>query len=173
MYDGCNPEVTRLSFTLELLKTKTKTKWTNKSLDEHLKLLHNKCLPAGNLCPTSVEEAKKIVCPFDLPHIRYHTCINDCIIYRREHAEKTSCPVCNASRYKKARKISSQKVVWYLPVTTRLQRYFGNPKEAKLMPCRLPQAHCNPPCRVSYPAIRSAITELKLILGTAFAGCMP
>ena len=82
LYDGCDPEVTRLSFTLELLKTKAKNKWTDKSLDEHLKFLHNKVLPAGNLCPTSVEEAKKIVCPFDLPHIRYHACINDCIIYR-------------------------------------------------------------------------------------------
>ena len=82
LYDGCDPEVTRLSFTLELLKTKAKNKWIDKSLDEHLKYLHNKVLPAGNLCPTSVEEAKKIVCPFDFPHIRYHTCINGCIIYR-------------------------------------------------------------------------------------------
>ena len=88
LYDGCDPEVTRLNFTLELLKTKAKNKWTGKSLDEHLKFLHNKVLPAGNLCPTSVEEAKKIVCPFDLPHIRYHACINDCIIYQGEHTEK-------------------------------------------------------------------------------------
>jgi hypothetical protein len=111
LYDGCDPEVTRLSFTLELLKTKAKNKWTDASLDEHLKHLHNKVLPAGNVCPTSVEEAKKIVCPLDLPHIRYHACINDCIIYRKEHAEKTSCPVCNASQYKKAGKKSPQKVV--------------------------------------------------------------
>jgi hypothetical protein len=35
LYDSCDPEVTRLSFTLELLKTKAKNKWTDKSLDEH------------------------------------------------------------------------------------------------------------------------------------------
>ena len=92
LYDGCNPEVTRLSFTLQLLKTKAKNKWTDTSLDEHLKYLKD-VLPVRNLCPTSVDEAKKIVCPLDLPHIRYHACINDCIIYRKEHAEKTSCPV--------------------------------------------------------------------------------
>ena len=132
LYDGCNPEVTRLSFTLQLLKTKAKNKWTDTSLDEHLKYLKD-VLPAGNLCPTSVDEAKKIVCPLDLPHVRYHACINDCIIYRKEHAEKTSCPVCNASRYKKAGKKCPQKVVWYLPITPRLQRYFVDPKEAKLM----------------------------------------
>ena len=85
-----------MSFTLQLLKTKAKNKWTDTSLDEHLKYLKD-VLPAGNLCPTSVDDAKKIVCPLDLPHVRYHACINDCIIYRKEHAEKTSCPVCNAS----------------------------------------------------------------------------
>ena len=89
LYDDCNPEVTRLSFTLQVLKTKAKNKWTDTSLDEHLKYL-KVVLPAGNLCPTSVDEAKKIVCPLDLPHVRYHACINDCIIYRKEHAEKTS-----------------------------------------------------------------------------------
>ena len=73
------------------------------------------------------------MCPLDLPHVRYHACINDCVIYRKEHAEKTSCPVCNASRYKKAGKKCPQKVVWYLPITPRLQRYFVDPKEAKLM----------------------------------------
>ena len=76
LYDGCNPEVTRLSFTRQLLKTEAKNKWTDTSLDEHLKYLKN-VLPAGNLCPTSFDEAKKIVCPLDLPHVRYHACIND------------------------------------------------------------------------------------------------
>ena len=57
LYDGCNPEVIRLSFTLQLLKMKAKNKWTDTSLDEHLKYLKG-VLPAGNLCPTSVDEAK-------------------------------------------------------------------------------------------------------------------
>ena len=86
LYDGCAPEVTRLSFTLELLNTKAKNKWSDKSLDDHLKYLNKLVLPLGNMCPTSVYEAKKIVCPLDLPHIRYHACINDCIIYRNKNA---------------------------------------------------------------------------------------
>ena len=48
LYDGCNPEVTRLSFTLQFLKTKAKNKWTNSSLDEHLKYLKD-VLPAGKI----------------------------------------------------------------------------------------------------------------------------
>ena len=81
LYDGCRPEDTRLSLTLNLLKTKAKNKWTDASLDVHLKFLHGS-FPEGNVCPTSIEEAKKIACPLDLPHIRYHACINDCIIYQ-------------------------------------------------------------------------------------------
>ena len=46
LYDGCNPEVTRLSLTLQLLKTKAKNKWTDTSLDEHLKYLKD-VLPRG------------------------------------------------------------------------------------------------------------------------------
>src|SRR4051812_21283787 len=72
LYDGCDPEVTRFSFMLKLLKMRDKNKWTDKILDGHLKYLNSKGLPAGNLCPTNVEEDKKIVCPLDLPHIRYH-----------------------------------------------------------------------------------------------------
>ena len=50
-------------------------------------------LPKGNKCPTSFEEAKKIVCPLDLPHVKYRVCMNNCIIYRDEHAESVICPV--------------------------------------------------------------------------------
>ena len=131
LYAGCDPKETRLNFTLNLLQTKAKHKWNDASLNEHLKYLQE-LLPEGNVCPTSIEEAKKIVCPLDLPHVKYHACINDCIIYRDEDADKTTCPVYDAARYKKGKK-APRKVVWYFPITPRLQRYFANPKEAKLM----------------------------------------
>ena len=72
------------------------------------------------------------MCPLDLPHEKYHACINDCIIYRNEHADKTKCLVCDADRYKKGKK-APRKVVWYFPLIPRLQRYFADRKEAKLM----------------------------------------
>ena len=49
------------------------------------------------------------MCSSDLPHTRYHECINDRIIYRNEHAESIVCPVCKHSRYKHGKK-SPQKV---------------------------------------------------------------
>ena len=131
LYEGCRPQDTRLKVTLEAMEMKARHKWTDASFDESMEFWHDR-LPKGNTCPTSIEEAKKIVCPLDLPHVRYHACINDCIIYRGEDAERTTCPVCGQARYKKGKK-APRKVVWYFPITPRLQRYFVEAKEAKLM----------------------------------------
>ena len=118
--------------TFELLQMKAKYGWTDASVDDLMQYM-NKRLPEGNTCPSRLEEAKKVVCPFDLPHAIYHGCIHDYVIYRNEHADKTQCPVCEAPRYKKGKKKAPRKVVWYFPITPRLQRYFVDPKEAKLM----------------------------------------
>ena len=67
------------------------------------------------------------MCPLDLPHVKYHVCMKDCIIYRDEHVESTICLVCCVTRYKK-RKKAPRKVVWYFLITPRLQRYFMDPK---------------------------------------------
>ena len=107
-------------------------KWSDVSLDASLQYWPSK-LPKENTCPKSCDEAKKIVCPFDLPHEKYHVCINDCYIFREGDADKTACPVCKAARYKKGRNKAPRKVVWYFPLILRLRRYFADRKEAKLM----------------------------------------
>ena len=109
LYEGCGPDHNRLDVTLKLPDIKVKTKSTDICLDMILEYVHE-VLPKGNTLPSTVDEAKKIVCPLDLPHTRYHACINDCIIYRNEHAESIVCPVCKQSRYKRGKK-SPQKVV--------------------------------------------------------------
>ena len=60
-------------------------------------------------------------------------CINDCYIFRDGDADKTTCPVCKAARYKKGRNKAPQKVVWYFSLIPRLRRYFVDRKEEKLM----------------------------------------
>src|SRR3954465_13047065 len=52
--------------------------------------------------------------------------------YRHEYTESTVCPKCGVSRYKKNKK-APRKTVWYFPITPHLQRYFADPKQAKLM----------------------------------------
>ncbi|KAK1610489.1 hypothetical protein QYE76_034162 [Lolium multiflorum] len=94
---------------------KAKHGWTDTSVDDILEYVKD-LLPAGNTCPGSLAEAKRITCPLDLPHEKYHACINDCIMYRKEHMDKTKCPVCEAERYKKGKKKAPRKVVWYFPL---------------------------------------------------------
>ena len=132
LYPGCRPEDTRLSVTLKALEMKAEHKWTHVSFNANMEFWHD-CLPNGNTLPTSIEEAKKIMCPLDLPHVKYHTCINDCTLYRNEYVERTTCLVCGHGWYKRGNKKVPRKVVWYFPITPRLKRYFVDPKEAKLM----------------------------------------
>ncbi|KAK1651522.1 hypothetical protein QYE76_069327 [Lolium multiflorum] len=133
LYDAARgTEESRLRYALDIMEMKAKHKWTDTSVDElfgYLKI-H---FPKDNTCAGSLQEAKKIVCPLDLPHQKYHACISDCVIYRNEHANLDTCPQCGESRYKRGTKKSPRKVVWYFPLTPRLQRYFVDPKEAKLM----------------------------------------
>jgi hypothetical protein len=77
---------------------KVQHKWTDVSFDDNLEYWHEK-LPEGNTLPRSTEEAKKVVCPLDLPHVNYDACINDCALYQDEYKELTTCPVCGQSRY--------------------------------------------------------------------------
>ncbi|KAK1565940.1 hypothetical protein QYE76_007682, partial [Lolium multiflorum] len=122
----------RLRVALDVLQMKAKHGWTDTSVDDILEYVKD-LLPAGNTCPGSLAEAKRITCPLDLPHEKYHACINDCIMYRKEHMDKTKCPVCEAERYKKGKKKAPRKVVWYFPLAPRLQRFYADRKEAKLM----------------------------------------
>ena len=133
LFDGCNDGDTRLNVTLRALEMKAKHKMTDECFDDNMEFWHDRLPKRGNTCPTSIADAKKVVCPLNLPHVKYHVCINDCIIYRGEDAEKTTCLVCKTSRYKRGSKKAPQKVVWYFPLTPRLQRYFADPKEAELM----------------------------------------
>jgi hypothetical protein len=85
-----------LDVTLRALQIKARHKWIKKSFDKNMAFWPEH-LPEGNKCPTSIEEAKIIVCPLNLPHVRYHACINDCMIYRGKDVERNTCPVCGAS----------------------------------------------------------------------------
>ncbi|KAK1663890.1 hypothetical protein QYE76_052049 [Lolium multiflorum] len=67
-------------------------------------------------------------------HKMTDTSFNDNMSFWQERLPKecTICPECGVSRYKKGKK-APRKVVWYFPITPRLQRYFADPKQAKLM----------------------------------------
>ncbi|KAK1644701.1 hypothetical protein QYE76_062506 [Lolium multiflorum] len=121
-----------LSVTLECLEMKAEHKWTDSSFSDNMKSWHAR-LPKDNTLPTSIDEAKKVVFPLDLPHVKYHACINDCALFRNEYKDITTCPVCGQGRYKRGNKKVPLKVVWYFPITPRLQRYFVDPEKGKIL----------------------------------------
>lgn len=80
LYPGYDPDHTRLSVMLKILKLKATHSWSDKSIDMMLAYLATIFL-TDNLFPTSTYEAKKFVCPLALDVNRYHKCPKDCIIY--------------------------------------------------------------------------------------------
>jgi hypothetical protein len=80
---------------LNALPMKAKHGWTDTSIDDILEYWKDR-LAAMNTCPGSIGEAKRIMCPPDLPHKKSHACINECIMYRNDHEAKAKCPLCDA-----------------------------------------------------------------------------
>ena len=93
LYPGCRPQDTRLQVMLDALEMKSANKWTDASFNKNMQFMHDR-LPAGSTLPVSIEDAKKVVCPLDLPYVKYHACINDSAIYRGEYKDRTTCSVC-------------------------------------------------------------------------------
>ncbi|RVW31767.1 hypothetical protein CK203_102030 [Vitis vinifera] len=94
-------------------------------------------LPLNNELPLSMYEAKKTLNTLGMEYEKIHACPNDCILYRNELKDATSCPTCGTSRWKldgtgtKKRKGLPAKVMWYFPPIPRFRRLFQSPKIAK------------------------------------------
>jgi hypothetical protein len=96
---GCDKEHTVLWMTLELLKLKVSSGWSDTSFLTLLELL-TKVLSKPNGLPSITYQANKIIYPLTLGIEKIHACPNHCILYRKEHKFKDRCLRCNASQYK-------------------------------------------------------------------------
>jgi hypothetical protein len=74
----CDKEHTVLWMTLELMKLKATSGWSDTSFSALLKLL-TKVLPKPNSLPSSTYQVKKIICPFTLGIEKIYACPNHCI----------------------------------------------------------------------------------------------
>ena len=65
---------------------------------------------------------------------KIHACLNDCMLYRNELRDASSCPTCGMSRWKvnkegmRNTKGVPAKVLWYFPPIPRFKRMFQSPK---------------------------------------------
>ena len=131
VYPGCKT-YTLLKFVITMFHLKVVGKWSNKSFDMLMEVLVD-LLPAGNLVPKSIYEAKKLLRELGLGYETIHACQHDCALFWKENASLDNCPICGESRYKpnfgNGKKIP-QKVLRYFPLTPRLQRLFMSRKTA-------------------------------------------
>ena len=86
-----------------------------------LKMVHD-MLPEGNVLPISTKGMKKFLKTFGFGYDIIHACKNDCILYRKEYEDLTSCPRCSASRWeldkhtREEKKGIPAKVLRYFPI---------------------------------------------------------
>jgi hypothetical protein len=91
-------------------------------LDDLFRVLHEFILPDGNSLPGSWTEAKKVLKAIGMEYQIIHACPNDCVLYRGDHANKSTCPECDTPRYKDNMVTNKvpQKAMRYFPLIPRL-----------------------------------------------------
>lgn len=72
--------------------------WSNKSFSQLMELL-SEALPEGSNLPKDTYATKQFLKAFDLGYEKIHACRNDCILYRGDFENQTSCHVCGEERY--------------------------------------------------------------------------
>ena len=96
--------------------------------------------------PRSHYEALKLVKTLGFDYEKIHACPNDCILYRKEHADLSECPKCGVSRWRQKKRPAVSvrlasvavekipaKILRYFPLTKRLQRFYMTKDMAKNM----------------------------------------
>ena len=98
MYPGC-VQFTKFSALVKLYNVKARFGWSNKSFLDLLQILGD-MLPVNNEMPLSMYEAKKTLNALGMEYEKIHAFPNDCILYRNELKDASSCPTCGMSRWK-------------------------------------------------------------------------
>ena len=91
VYDTC--KFSHLTTILVLLNLQTVHGWTNESVDELLAFLHE-LLPPKSTLPTKWRECKTQISKLGLGYEKIHTCVNGCVLFRKNIASETECPKC-------------------------------------------------------------------------------
>ncbi|XXG53134.1 hypothetical protein AAC387_Pa03g1281 [Persea americana] len=80
-----------------MLHVKVQYRWSNKSFDKVVEIFKDTLLE-GNVVPTSVYEAKKLLRDLGLGYEHIDSCKNDCILFWKENANLDKCPECGEPR---------------------------------------------------------------------------
>jgi len=100
LYPGCK-EVTKVSFIVMLFQIKCMDGLSNNCLERILRLFLL-VLPDGHCLPTSLDKVRKVVRDLGLDYQKIHACVNDCVLFHGDYAERDKCPTCGESRWKES-----------------------------------------------------------------------
>ncbi len=88
------------------------------------RLLGEFLLPPSNFLPRMYHDLHAIMKYIGMEYQSIHACLNDDILYYKEHLSKDKCPKCDESRYQidNVTKKVARKVLHYNPIITHLQQ---------------------------------------------------
>ncbi|XP_062074976.1 uncharacterized protein LOC133778967 [Humulus lupulus] len=89
----------KLSTLVKLYNMKARHGWSDVGFSD-LIAFFKEVMPEENEIPISLYEAKKTLSTLGMEYEKIHACSNDCILYCKEFAEASNCPVCKRSRWK-------------------------------------------------------------------------
>ncbi|XP_021769734.1 uncharacterized protein LOC110733975 [Chenopodium quinoa] len=97
--------------------------------------LLSEAIPNNNHMADTIYEVKKIVKGLELSHQKIHACQKGCMLFWKDDAQLFACRVCGSDRYKQTSKGSlvPLNVLFYFPITPRLQRLFATKNISKEM----------------------------------------
>ncbi|XP_074352544.1 uncharacterized protein LOC141691678 [Apium graveolens] len=135
LYEGS--DCTKLEPMLKLHNWKSRFGITDSAFTDLLSSVGS-LLPKDNVLLSNAYEAKKTLSNLGLEYIKFHSCPNDCVLYRGVHVDATKYPKCRLSRWKLTKKGEERvnlpaKVMWYFPIIPRFKRMFKSPSTAELM----------------------------------------
>ncbi|XP_026453753.1 uncharacterized protein LOC113355176 [Papaver somniferum] len=138
LYPSCRKGVTALYASIKLNHIKIQYGFSDNGMTALLELM-KELLPEENTLPSKYAEVEKMIQELGMDYITYDACVNDRVLYWKDHASLVKCPVCQESRYKKVfndeRKLTTvvQKTVRHFSLITRLKRFYNEPWIAEAM----------------------------------------
>ena len=136
LYEGASDS--KVSISMRLLVFKSNWNVLNLCLDFISKMLLD-VTPIKEHLPKKINDTKRLVSKLGLKAKRIDCCVNGCMLYYKNDEALTKCKFCNKLRYC-AKTIGTSnknpvpiKVMFYLPVISRLQKMFASMQTASQM----------------------------------------
>ena len=97
--------------------------------------LLGRMLPKDNELPDSRRRARSIITSLGMEYARIHACVNDCVLFHKEHTYKDSCPKCGEARYKEGMQSTTvpRKVLRHFPLIPRIQHMFRSKGRCEIL----------------------------------------